>query len=255
MGIVQGLFLFYIFVRIKTNQVFKYKQFTIRDENSAMKVGTDGTLLGCWVDISKAKRVLDIGAGTGVIGIMCAQKNDICQITSLEIDDNAIVDAKFNIASLPASWSNRVNLIHSSLQDYMPNQMIDAMVSNPPFFEKSQENLDESRSKARHTSSLHYTQIFEFAEKYLSEKGTLSMILPVENGKEAIEVCGNYHLNLHKVCEVKPVPSKPPHRLLLTFGRELLLVKESHLTIETGIKRHEYTKDYIELGKEFYLYF
>lgn len=220
-----------------------------------MKVGTDGTLLGCWVDVLDAKTILDIGAGTGVIGIMCAQKNHDAVITSLEIDDNAIIDAAANIANLQLDWKARISLVHCGLAGFKPKTVFDVIVSNPPFFEKSQENLDESRSKARHTSSLHYTQIFKFAEKHLSEKGTLSMILPVENGKEAIEVCGNYHLNLHKVCEVKPVPSKSPHRLLLTFGKELLVVEESCLTIETGVKRHEYTPEYIKLGKEFYLYF
>ncbi len=235
--------------------MFRYKQFTIRDENSAMKVGTDGTLLGCWVDVSKAKTILDIGAGTGVIGIMCAQKNANAEVTSLEIDDHAIIDAQFNIGALPKSWSERIELVHSSLQEFTTEKYFDVMVSNPPFFEKSQENEDAARTKARHTSSLHYSEIFQFAKERLSERGTLSMILPVENGKEAIDVCENYQLNLHKVCEVKPVPSKPSHRLLLTFGRDKVDVENQCLTIETGVKRHEYTTDYIELGKEFYLYF
>lgn len=235
--------------------LFKYKQFTIRDENSAMKVGTDGTLLGCWVDVSKAKTILDIGAGTGVIGIMCAQKNQKAEITSLEIDDNAVVDAGFNISSLLESWNSRINLIHKGLENFESKVAYDVIVSNPPFFEKSQENIDDARTKARHTSSLHYTQIFEFSQKHLSESGELSMILPFENGQEAIQVCSEYKLSPVRVCEVKPVPQKAPHRLLLTFAKEERNIEKTFLTIETGVKRHEYSADYIKLGKEFYLYF
>ncbi len=220
-----------------------------------MKVGTDGTLLGCWVDVHDAMNILDIGAGTGVIGIMCAQKNLGCSITSLEIDDQAIIDAQFNIDNLPSSWRNRMHLIHDSLENFAPKIKFDVIVSNPPFFEKSQENIDVSKAKARHTSSLHYTQIFDFAAKHLSDTGSLSLILPFENGQEAIDVCRKYNLHVQRLCEVKPVPQKPPHRLLLSFGKKESEVEKTFLTIETGVKRHEYTADYKSLGKEFYLYF
>ena len=220
-----------------------------------MKVGTDGTLLGCWADANDANQILDIGAGTGVIGIMCAQKNQESQITSLEIDSGALIDARFNIDSLNESWRDRITLVEGRLQDFAPETIYDLIVSNPPYFENSQENTDEARKNARHTSSLHYSDIFEFSAKYLSEKGRLSMILPISNGQDAMKVCEEYGLFVQEYCEVKPVPQKNPHRLLLTLGRVNTTVKSSLLTIETGVKRHEYTKEYIRLGKDFYLYF
>jgi tRNA1Val (adenine37-N6)-methyltransferase len=239
----------------KLISMFRYKQFTIRDENTAMKVGTDGTLLGCWVNVRDAKSVLDVGAGTGVIGIMCAQKNESCRITSLEIDEGALVDAVYNVSLLPEAWKSRIEIKKCRLQDFLPNDKIDVIVSNPPFFENSQLNQDESKTKARHTSSLHYEEIMEFSQHHLSNKGTLSLILPYSNGEEALKVCDQYGLFPSRICEVKPVPNKNSHRLLLTFGKQKESVEREYLTIETGIKRHEYTTEYIALGKDFYLYF
>ena len=220
-----------------------------------MKVGTDGTLLGCWLDVENANNILDIGTGTGVIAIMCAQKNPSAKIEALEIDEGAMIDAQFNINQLDDSWKRRILLHNKSVQDFKIDTKYDVIVSNPPFFEKSQLNMDDAKIKARHTESLHYSEILSFAQLYLSEKGSVSLILPYENGINAIESVKELDLFLKRVCKVFPNPDKKAHRLLLEFSKQEFEVETSTLTIETGIKRHEYTEEYMKLGKAFYLYF
>jgi len=234
--------------------LFQFKQFKIHDGKSAMKIGTDGTLLGCWSDLSKAKSVLDVGSGTGVIAIMCAQKNPNVEVFALEIDQMATEDAQYNIDNSP--WSDRINLSHSALQDYEPTEQYDHIISNPPFFEKSMKATGDARNTARHTDSLHYTDIFKFCETNLSDGGCLSVILPVENARKAIEDGVKFGLYPKRICEVKPVPHKEPHRLLVEWCKDANVITENtKLTIETGMKRHEYTPEYITLGKAFYLHF
>ena len=130
-----------------------------------------------------------------------------------------------------------------------------SFLSNPPFFENSQLNQDASKIKARHTSALHYEEIMSFSQIHLNDNGRLTLILPYSNGQDALNVCQAYDLFPTRVCEVKPIPSKNPHRLLLEFSKQESEIQQDSLTIETGIKRHEYTEEYIKLGKEFYLYF
>jgi tRNA1Val (adenine37-N6)-methyltransferase len=237
--------------------VFQFKQFSIQDHHTAMKIGTDGILLGSWVNVDKATKILDIGSGTGVIAIMSAQKNQVADITALEIDENAIVDAQLNIQN--CGWNNRINLIHISLQEFEKNnsQFFDCIVSNPPFFENSQKAANFARIKARHTDSLHYTDLLRFAQNWLTKDGTLNLILPTEQGYNCIECSSNFDLKPIRICEVHPIPAKPAHRLLISFGRESSNheLEKNKLIIETGIVRHEYTEEYKKICKEFYLKF
>ncbi len=234
--------------------MFQFKQFKIHDGKSAMKIGTDGTLLGCWSDVGKAETILDIGSGTGVIAIIAAQNNKEAKIKALEIDKLASEDAQLNIDSCP--WSDRIEVQNISLQNYTSNQKYDAIISNPPFFERSMKALGIARNTARHTDTLHYTDIFRFCKSNLSEKGNLSMILPVENAKKAVNESGEYGLYPKRICEVKPIPKKEPHRWLVEWSFDSQIKTEyTKLTIETGVKRHEYTDEYKRLGKAFYLYF
>lgn len=235
--------------------MFRYKQFTIEDANSAMKVGTDGTLLGCWVNISEAKKMLDVGCGSGVLAAICAQKNDQLFITGIDVESGAIFDAKSNVSKLPDLWRMRINILHARLQDFKPEEKFDLIISNPPFFENSQISPDDARNFARHTNSLHYREVLTFASCYLEGKGKINLILPYQNGLEAIEVAKGLSFYPSRVCTVYPVPHKPPHRLLIELSRTDEGCEETELIIETGVKRHDYTREYQELGKDFYLYF
>ncbi len=231
--------------------VFRYKQFSIRQENTAMKIGTDGTLLGAWATVEGAKHILDIGTGTGVIALMTAQRNAKAKVTAIEINEGALVDADFNIKNSP--WADRVMLVDSSLQEFKPKESYDVIVSNPPFFENSLKAETNDRNNARHTDSLHYSEILAFAQEYLSKNGTLALILPVENAERCIEKSAEYNLFLKRKTKIKPVPHKPPHRIAFELTNLAPnLVEENELTIETG-KRHDYTEDYIALTNAFYI--
>ena len=162
--------------------MFRFKQFAIRQENAAMKVGTDGALLGAWSDVSKANNILDIGTGTAIIAMMVAQRNSTAAITAIEIDEKALIDANFNVENCP--WTNRIKIIQSSLQEFTPTLKFDSIISNPPFFENSLKSNSRSKIKARHTDSLHYSDILNFASIHLSNIGVLHLILPVENAEK-----------------------------------------------------------------------
>lgn len=231
--------------------VFRFKQFNIRQDNTAMKIGTDGTLLGAWVDVKGAENILDIGTGTGVIALMTAQRNLDTKVTAIEINDDAVIDATFNIKESP--WADRVELKETSLQDFKTEGKYDVIVSNPPFFENSLRSNSANRNNARHTDSLHYSDILKFAEIHLTTGGVLAMILPVENAEKCINECSDYDLKLKRKTLVKPVPHKPAHRIVFELTKEEIQeVKENELIVETG-KRHDYTADYVALTNAFYI--
>ena len=232
---------------------FKFKQFSVVDTHTAMKIGTDGILLGSWVDLKGDEHILDVGSGCGVIALMAAQKNNQAKITAIEIDDSACIDAHENIFNSP--WKDRVTLMNAPLQEFNSDQKWDSIISNPPFFENSMSAKGEERHQARHTDSLHYTDLLFFAQKHLSDNGSLNIILPVENGEACMDVCSDFDLHAQRTCYVKPVPQKEPHRILLSIGKQNIPAEKTTLIIEDGVTRHHYTSAYKEICKDFYLKF
>lgn len=220
-----------------------------------MKVGTDGTMLGCWANVSRADHILDVGCGSGVLSVICAQKNGLAKIIGVDVEEGAVGDAKRNVSLLDDSWKERISIIQTRLQDFVPDQKFDLIISNPPFFENSQISPDDARNFARHTDSLHYSEILQFAKEYLSPTGKIAIVLPHENGVEAIEKAEANNLFASRICKVYPNPNKEPHRLMFELRKQKGVPQIETLTIETGIKRHDYTPEYKELGKDFYLYF
>lgn len=220
-----------------------------------MKVGTDGTMLGCWSRLSEAQNILDIGCGSGVLSIISAQKNPRASIFGLDVESGAIMDAKHNVSQLSEDWKNRISILETKLQDFQSDQKFDVIISNPPFFENSQVSPDDARNYARHTNSLHYSDILDFALENLNEGGRINLVLPYENGVEAVQIAENKGFYASRLCTVYPIPQKPPHRLLIELTNVSVEPDTTSLTIETGIKRHDYTLEYQELGKDFYLYF
>ena len=229
--------------------MFRFKQFAIRQENAAMKVGTDGALLGAWCDVSKANNILDIGTGTAIIAMMVAQRNSTAAITAIEIDEKALIDASFNVKNCP--WTNRIKIIQSSLQEFTPTLKFDSIISNPPFFENSLKSNSRSKIKARHTDSLHYSDILNFASIHLSNIGVLHLILPVENAEKCIETAIEGGFYLKRICKVHPVPNKNAHRFVFELTKNATPTISESLIIETG-KRHDYSQHYIALTKAFY---
>jgi tRNA1Val (adenine37-N6)-methyltransferase len=232
---------------------FNFKKFSIHQNNAAMKIGTDGILIGAWVNISKKFKGLDIGSGTGIITIMLCQRNLNLELDSIELSQSAVMDAKINIEN--CNWSNRIKLFHQDLKDFHPDSNYDLIVSNPPYFKKSLQPSNSDRSKARHQNDLKLEDILKFSKQHLTKDGSLNIILPFEQKKEAIEFAKKHGLNAVRECAVYPKPNKAPHRILIEFSRteNKQMIKESLVIEEAG--RHNYSEDYKKLTREFYTIF
>ena len=232
---------------------FNFKKFSIHQNNAAMKIGTDGILIGAWVNISKKFKALDIGSGTGIISIMLCQRNLNLELDSIELSPSAIMDAKINIEN--CNWSDRIKLFHQSLKDFHPNSKYDLIVSNPPYFKKSLQPSNSERSKARHQNDLKLEDILKFSNQNLTKDGSLNIILPFEQKSEAIEIAKKHGLNSVKECAVYPKPDKAPHRILIEFSKNenKQIIKESLVIEKAG--RHNYSEDYKKLTREFYTIF
>ena len=239
--------------------MFQFKQFTIHQDRTAMKVGTDGVLLGAWAPIApQATRLLDIGTGTGLIALMLAQRIEQRQphIDAIDIDQSSVEQATKNIQRSP--FAKHIATHHTSLQDYAPHEKYDAIVCNPPYFVASLKCPDAARTQARHTDSLSFDDLLEHSARLLQPGGSLSVVLPVNEGNQLIHLAPQYGFSLTHLTEVHPTPTAPPKRLLLQFvmqnsqlNHSSLLISHSSLTIE--IARHQYTPEYIALTREFYL--
>ena len=232
---------------------FNFKKFSIHQNNAAMKIGTDGILIGSWVNVSKKFRALDIGSGTGIITIMLCQRNLNLELDSIELSANAIMDAKINIEN--CNWSDRIKLFHQDLKDFHPDSNYDLIVSNPPYFKKSLQPSNSERSKARHQNDLKLEDILKFSKQHLTKDGSLNIILPFEQKSEAIEFAKKHGFNSIRECDVHPKPNKAPHRILIEFSRNenKQIIKESLVIEDAG--RHNYSEDYKKLTREFYTIF
>lgn len=201
------------------NDFFEYKQFVIDQRHAGMKVGTDSDLLGALS--AGGKRILDIGTGTGVLSLMLAQRFPEAMITAVEIDDNAIKDAKVNFAASP--WADRIELVQGSFQDFVKDRSrygeYDCVVCNPPYFDKSTESDDLSRTRARHTSSLPFSVLISGAYSLLAEGGVFSVCIPPEVLSAFTSECiieGFWPKDFYRV---KSVPEKEAKRFVLVHQK------------------------------------
>lgn len=215
-----------------------------------MKVGTDGALLGAWVDCEKCSNILDIGTGTAIIALMLAQRNPKATITAIEPNAEAFADAKDNIANSP--FSDRIQLLHCSLADFVPHEPFDLIVCNPPFFQADLHAPDAGRNMARHAFDLGPKELMGSA-KWLKVGGSISGIYPAAVFESAQASAKMNDLHLTRYCEVKPNLEKAVHRSLFTFVNVATekTIYES-LTIEAD-GRHEYSQEFKALLKDFYL--
>ncbi|MBW8325531.1 MAG: methyltransferase [Prolixibacteraceae bacterium] len=236
------------------NAYFQFKQFRIVQERSAMKVGMDGVLLGAWADPSGAERILDIGTGTGLIALMMAQKNLSAKIDAIEVDPDAFQEACLNIQQ--SFWSDRINAELYSFQEFAErtNRKYDLIVSNPPFFTNGVKAPVENRAQARHSDSLPLDVLISGATKLLRENGRIALVLPVESLQEIMQLADLNKLYIARLCRIKPNPVKPEFRILIELAYLACTIQESELMIEFE-KHHDYTPEYKDLTKDFYLKF
>jgi tRNA1Val (adenine37-N6)-methyltransferase len=233
------------------NNYFQFKQFGIHQEKSAMKVNTDGVLLGAWTNLDGASTVLDIGAGTGLISLMIAQRSGAF-ITAVEIEKNAAEEAFLNVQN--SEWSSRISIQHSSFQDFVrvANNHFDVIVSNPPFFSNSVKNTNPCLSLARHNYMLPFEDIIAGSKKLLGKNGTLSLILPAKPAREFIEKAQQENLFLKRQTLVKPFPHKEPNRCLMEFAKTQLVQENSTMSVfdESG---KDYSEEFKNMARDFYL--
>lgn len=232
--------------------MFSFKKFTVAQDRCAMKIGTDGVLLGAWTPlINNPYNILDIGTGTGVIALMLAQRSHAEQIDAIEIDDDAYEQATENFEN--SSWNELLYCYHAGLDEFVDEveEEFDLIVSNPPFYTDEYKSGDEQRDTARFTDSLPFEELIEAADFFLSENGILSVIIPFKEEEKFISICQERKLFPLKITRVKGTPTTEIKRSLLAFSRIEQLTVIDELIIETA--RHQYTSEYIELTKEFYL--
>lgn len=230
------------------NPYFSFKRFTVYHDKCAMKVGTDGVLLGAWTNVNTSQRILDIGTGSGLVALMLAQRCE-ASITAIDIDSEAVEQAQININA--SNWKNRMEVIHTDLCKYSPQNLFDTIVSNPPYFIDSLKCDDIQRNTARHNDTLTSEQLFENVSQMLCPEGEFSLILPFEQTESAISTGEKYGLHPTRHTRVITRPGLPPKRSLLAFKKRPEEYIPQDLVIE--LERHVYSEEYIALTKEFYL--
>lgn len=232
--------------------MFRFKQFTVQQERSAMKVGTDGVLLGSWTPVSDAMySVLDIGAGTGLVSLMLAQRCAAEQIDAIEIDEDAYEQTVDNFENSP--WNDRLFCYHAGLDEFVDEieDEYDLIVCNPPYFKPNDLIEDESRKMARYYDSLPFDELIEAVACLLSENGIFSVIIPYQEEENFITIAREFELFPFKITRVKGNGTSPIKRSLMAFCREEKPIEEEVLVLE--IERHHYTPEFIQLVKDFYL--
>ncbi len=232
------------------NPYFSFKQFTICQDRCAMKVGTDGVLLGAWVNVEGAGRILDAGTGTGLIAIMIAQRSGAF-IDAVEIDHNACVQAGENVAASP--WHDRIRICHDSFQHFARHteNRYDQIVSNPPWFRNSLKPPVLSRSMARHDDRLGFEALLHGSASLLSDEGRLAVIIPAKEIAGFAESAYFIDLHLQRQRLVSPYPGKAYSRCLAEFGRiRKSAVEKSEMNIRKGVEG--FSDEYVALTREFF---
>lgn len=231
---------------------FRFKQFYIEDSQCAMKVGTDGVLLGCWAEMEDVRcqrsdvRILDVGTGSGLIARMMMQRYPKAEVEGIDIDEAAVEQAK----------ENGVRAFEARIQEWNPGYEYDLIVSNPPYFRNSLKNPDKGRELARHTDSLSYEDLAMHSARLLKEYGHLAIILPAEAEEEMREIAARYSLYCTRVTRVYSKESKPARRVMMEFEKSTcrdidILTSEDTLILED--EKGGRSLQYQEIAKDFYL--
>jgi len=257
-----------------TEKYFRFKQFTVHQEQAAFGVTTDSVLLGAWARIEDAGTILDIGTGTGLLALMAAQRSS-ARIVAIEPDYGSFVQAGLNFSASP--WHDRITLLNISVQEFSKeagaweqrmtsvNEAVqdfhlpygsgfDAIIVNPPYFVDSLLNPDEAKARTRHTVTLSQTDLLDAAQRLLNPGGTLHLVLPLPEADRFLSLAVSYGYFCCRRMLVRPTPEHAPSRALMTLNRENGACAEEEIVIEKG-GRHVYSDEYVSLTKDFYLKF
>ena len=232
-----------------SNTPFRFKQFSVRHDRCAMKVGTDGVLLGAWGCV-EGKQILDIGTGTGLIALMAAQRNPDAEVIGIDINEAAIEQARENVAESP--FRERISCILQDVLAFFPEVRFDAILCNPPFFTEDTLPDDEGRAMARNNKSLPFSELIPKVATLLTEQGKFSVIIPSQHISSFIGLCLEHGLYLSRRCLVRTTAKKPVRRALLTFAKQqnLMCEEQEICLMNTDGSR---STAYKELTEAFYL--
>lgn len=233
-------------------QPFHFKQFSVAQDRCAMKIGTDGVLLGAWATLQhEPKSILDIGSGTGVIALQLAQRSVAPIIDAVEIDTDAYEQCVDNFESSP--WGDRLFCYHASIQEYASEieEEYDLVISNPPFYSEDYKSEDLARDTARFNDAMPFEHLIVCAAHLLSDAGVLAVILPKKEEDDFISLAEKHALFPKRICSVRGSINSEEKRSLMEFSFQKASVIMESLTIENG--RHDYTEAYMALVKDFYL--
>jgi len=218
-----------------------------------MPVSTDGVLLGGWADVSQSNRLIDIGTGTGLLALMCAQRNTELNIVAVDIDEHAIEAAKTNFIASP--WGSRLQLFHWDIASFAKSNTaaFDTIICNPPYFNSGEQSSSTSRAKARHTDTLSHPTLLDSCKQLLLSGGRASFILPTEEAKQCIQRATDGQWHLSRLCKVKTTHKKDHTRYLFELQLD---ADQSDATEETELIIHKgdgYSEEFIALTQSFYL--
>lgn len=231
-----------------SNSWFRFKHFMVNQDDCAMKVGTDGVLLGAWADIPEGCRLLDIGTGTGVMALMATQRG-AGSVVAIEIDGAAAAQATRNVAQ--SEWADRIVVINCDVAEFHPDEKFDRILSNPPFFRDSLRSPDSVRNAARHNDSLSYETLVRCSADMLAPDGQLCVVLPFGSVEDFVKCASSEDLCLVRRTDVMTVPGRDPKRSLLSFATVHVQPITSVLSIYDAVGNE--SAEYIELVKDFYL--
>ena len=232
---------------------FRFKQFSVAHDKCAMKVNTDGVLLGAWADVDEARTILDIGTGTGVIALMMAQRTIGAFIYAIDIDKDACIQAGENFSKTDSEWCIRLSIECIALQDYFPDQKFDLIISNPPYFIDDYKAENHQKNIAKHSIALSYQDLISGISRLIADNGIASIVLPVFNLELFESLALAHGLFVVKLTEVVAVEGKQPYLALIKLAKQKQNYSKDTFTIqnEDGI----FTGEYKSLTKDFYLKF
>jgi len=235
-----------------SHKPFVFKKFELKQGKCAMKIGTDAVLLGAWTSVeNRPFSILDIGAGTGVLALMLAQRSNAELIDAVEIDDQAYEQCVDNFEASP--WGDRLFCYHASLEEFVDEieERYDLIISNPPFYSEDYKSDNSQRDLARFSDAMPFGHLVESASKLLSEAGIFSVIIPFKEETSFIELASSFKLFPNRILRVQGNVTSEFKRSLIEFSFRKSDIKTDTLIIET--ERHQYTEKYINLTKDFYL--
>lgn len=226
---------------------FKFKQFAIQQSKDVFRVGTDGVLLGSLANVKDVSKVLEVGTGTGLISLMLAQRNPFAEFLGIDINKDAVDLTRSNFEN--SVFNSRLKNILQDFKTFETEERFDLIVSNPPYFEESESDKDKV---ARQTVELNFMQLVSQSSKLLSEKGILSVIIPVEVGSYFVEIANENHLFLNRRVNIQGIENSKAKRLILEFSLIEKSPEISDFVIEKSPRK--YSDQYLELTKEFHIF-